>query len=135
MRPVHRRIPRVGVVLLVASACGAAKGPNDLVVADPAEAVRAARKMIDEQRADSTKHTDWISAEALPPSLRVPGLHHASVHEDHLDLVIDRNPDIEIGGRIWATPHRPHQDQATKYPDILFYSYNNDFPESPDNIH
>ncbi len=79
MLQIHRLIPSVGVVLVVASAsaCGAFKGPNDLVVADPAEAVKAARRMIDEQRADSTKHTGWLSAENLPPSLRVPGLHHA----------------------------------------------------------
>jgi hypothetical protein len=109
-------------------------GPDDLVVADPAQAVHDARAMIKEQEKDRERHTGWLKPAELPPSLRVPGLNHATVHADHLDLVLARHPDGYAGGRIWAKVHRPHSDRKTKYPDIYFYRYDNDFPEAPDNI-
>lgn len=108
--------------------------PDDLVVVDPVAAVRDARAMIEAQRQDRTRYTGWLMPEELPPSLRVSGLRHATVHNDHLDLVFVRHPDGYAGGRIWAEVHRPHSDQKTKYPDISFYRYDNDVLEAPDNI-
>ncbi|HEV8699806.1 MAG TPA: hypothetical protein VGV60_00880 [Candidatus Polarisedimenticolia bacterium] len=59
---------------------------------------------------------------------------YAYVHPDHLDLILARNPDWNVGGRIWAKDHRPHEDKATRYPEICFFDYNNDTPEGPGNI-
>ena len=123
----------IAIVILFAG-CGAFTGPDDVIVSNPQEAVREARTMIDEQRADPSKYSGWLYEKDLLPSLRVPGLHHASVHTDHLDLVLARNPDWEIGARIGAKDHRPHKDKPTRYPDIYFYDYSNDEPESPENI-
>ncbi len=127
----------VGVVLLACitlNGCGAFTNIDDLVVANPAAAVQAARKMIDEQSSDPERHKGWLNEDQLPESLRVPGLHHASVHGDHVDLVLARNPDWQVGGRIWAKQHREHQDRPTKYAEIFFFSYTNDSPQTPSNI-
>jgi hypothetical protein len=113
---------------------GAFTRPGDLVVDRPAEAVAAARAMIAEQRQDPEKHAGFLYAAALPAPLRVKGLRYAHVHRDHVDLVLARNPDVEVGGRIWAADHRPHEDEATRYADIHFFRYTNDAPERPDNI-
>src|SRR5688572_21672870 len=113
---------------------GAFTRPEDLVVERPAEAVAAARAMIEEQRKDPEKHTGLLWPGAIPEPLRVKGLRYAHVHRDHVDLVIARNPDFDIGGRIWAVEHRPHADTATRYADIYFFNYSNDMPERPDNI-
>jgi len=107
---------------------------TDLVIADPEAAVRDARALIDDRRRDPGKYQSWVASADIPASLRVPGLHHFNVHDDHVDLVLARNPDWSIGGRIWAIEHRPHNDEATQYPEVFFYAYTNDAPESPDNI-
>jgi len=140
MTGMGRSTLRLGMALVaflgcsLSSGCGAFTGPGDLVVANPAEAVQDARRMIAEQQADPEKHKGWLTDAQLPASLRVRGLRFASVHGDHLDLVLARNPDFKIGGRIWATVHRKHQDLPTKYAEIFFYDYNNDLPETPTNI-
>ena len=123
----------VGAFIL--GGCGASTGPDDLIIANPHEAVRAARAMIEERRADSSKYSEMLFAKDLPPTLQVPGLRYAYVHRDHVDLVLARNPDWDVGGRIWAQDHRPHEDRPTRYPEIYFYDYTNDSPESPANIH
>ena len=132
MSVILRSIPVAGVLLL--SACGAMTNQNDLEVADLAGAVVEARRLIAAQQADPTKYANWLNSPDLPPALRVPGLHHASVHRDHVDLVLARNPDWEVGGRIWAEEHRPHRDEATRYPNIWFYDYTNDAEEDAGNI-
>lgn len=113
---------------------GAFTGPEDLVVDRPGEAVAAARAMIEEQRKDPERHRGFLWPAALPEPLRIKALRYAHVHRDHVDLVLARNPDIELGGRIWAADHRPHADEATRYADIHFFRYTNDAPETPDNI-
>jgi hypothetical protein len=137
----ERSMARLHVATIVAilgvstvSGCGAFTGPGDLVVEKPGEAVLAARQMLAEQQSDPTRHKGWLKEAELPPSLRIPGLHHASVHGDHIDLVLARNPDYQVGGRIWAKAHREHQDRPTEYPEIFFFSYTNDSPESAANI-
>ena len=120
------------------SACDMLRGaftrPADLVVDDPAGAVAAARAMIEEKRRDPTRYEGFLYAGSLPAPLRVKGLRYAHVHRDHVDLILARNPDIELGGRIWAADHRPHADEATRYADIHFFRYTNDAPERPDNV-
>jgi hypothetical protein len=113
---------------------GASTGPEDVVVANPAEAVAAARAIIEEQRKDPAKYPPLVWPGMLPAPLRIQGLKYALVHADHVDLVLARNPDWDIGGRIWAREHRPHNDTPTAYPDIHFFQHTNDLPESPDNI-
>jgi hypothetical protein len=113
---------------------GAFTRPEDLVVDRPAEAVAAARVMIEEQRKDPERHRGFLWPAALPEPLRVQGLRYAHVHRDHVDLVLARNPDVELGARIWAADHRPHADEATRYGDIHFFRYSNDALERPDNI-
>jgi len=127
-------LPGVALSIGVAACGGPFTRAGDLVVADAAGAVEAARGLVDEARANPDEPHVFLQPERLPASLRVPRLRYAHVHEDHVDLVLARNPDFEIGGRIWSRVHRPHRDQATKYPDIHFYTYDNDEPESPDNI-
>jgi hypothetical protein len=51
-----------------------------------------------------------------------------------VDLVLARNPDWQIGGRISAVEHRPHPDEPTSYDGIFFYDSTIDLPESPENI-
>jgi hypothetical protein len=113
---------------------GAFTSPGDIRVAQPDIAVRDARALV----ADRTKHPDqygpYMEPESLPPSLRIPNLRYAKVHEDHVDLVVARNPDWSAGARIWGVRHRVHHDQATRYPDIFFFRYTHELPESPDNI-
>ena len=71
----------------------------------------------------------------LPVSLQLPHLRYAKVFPDHVDLVIQRDPDDEEGFRVWsATSHRVHRDRPTRYRDVFTYHYNNDIAESPHNI-
>jgi hypothetical protein len=107
---------------------GAFTSADDIHVADPARAVRDARTLIGDGKAVVR------APESLPASLRIPGLRFALVHQDHVDLVLARNPDWMIGARIWSEHHRPHRDEPTKYRDIYFYRYNNDYDLSEDNI-
>jgi hypothetical protein len=133
-----RRVLAIATAGFGIAACemfrGAFTRPEDLVVDNPAEAVAAARAMVEEQRRDPAKYPSFVYAGMLPAALRIKGLKYAHVHADHLDLVLARNPDWNIGGRIWATEHRPHQDTPTAYPGIHFFQHTNDAPESPDNI-
>ena len=133
-----RRARMMAATVLALAGCemfhGAFTSPEDLVVDRPAEAVAAARAMIEEQRRDTAKHAGFLYRDALPEPLRIKGLRYAHVHRDHVDLVLARNPDFNIGGRIWAADHRLHQDTATRYADIFFFRYTNDAPESPDNV-
>ncbi|HEX9886930.1 MAG TPA: hypothetical protein VGA70_10600 [Longimicrobiales bacterium] len=116
--------------------CDAASGPGDVVLSDPGRAVADARRMIVEARADSTRHRGWIEPAALPLSLRIPRLDFAMVHADHVDLVLARNPDWTVGARIWSLDaRREHADAPTAYPDVYFFDFTNDAPESPANIH
>ena len=102
---------------------------SDIRVAQPELAVRSARALI-------ARHTGepLIRVESLPPSLRIPKLRYATIHQDHIDLVLARNPDWSIGARIWSEHHRPHRDEATKYRDIWFYDHTNDVAPSPENL-
>jgi len=114
--------------------CDARAKPENLVVADPASAVAEARKLIAARRSQADPSGPFVQPASLPASLQVPGLRYAHVHEDHVDLVLARNPDCEVGGRIWAQSHRRHEDERTRYAEIYFYGYCNDFAEAPDNI-
>lgn len=109
---------------------GAFTDADDIVVAEPAAAVRDARALM----AQHAQYRDQVSPEQLPPSLRIRNLRWAHVHEDRVCLIIARNPDVSIGARIWSERPRPHHDQRTRYPDIHFYRYTNDAPVSIDNI-
>ena len=133
-----RRVRMMAATVLALAGCemfhGAFTRPEDLVVDRPADAVAAARAMIAEQRRDTAKHVGFLYPDALPEPLHIKGLRYAHVHRDHVDLVLARNPDVEIGGRIWAADHRPHADEVTRYADIHFFRYSNDAPERPDNI-
>lgn len=128
----------VGLLFYVAAVTFGCGGPftseRDLVVENPSAAVRDARAMIEERGRNPAKYEVWVAPEDAPRSLQVPKLLHLNVHEDHVDLVLARNPDWNVGGRIWAEVHRPHNDHVTRYPDIFFYDYTNDAPETPDNI-
>jgi hypothetical protein len=143
-RAFDRMLPKIGctvllvllvlvVLVLVAyvrlALLPARTGPDDVAIADPTAAVRDARALI----ANPSAHADWLTPEQLPPSLRLPHLHHANVHDDHVDLILGRNPDVSIGARIWATQHRPHHDRPLRYRDVWFYRYDNDVAVSVDN--
>lgn len=119
--------------LCVAVACsGPFTDADDIVVNNPTQAVLDARELIAAKQRDPKKFV--ARPRELPSSLQIPKLRHANIHADHVDLVLARNPDWNIGARIWAKEHRAHRDSKTKYRDIFFYSYTNDAPETPDNI-
>ncbi len=109
--------------------------PDDIKITDPARAVADARRLIAEQKANPDADRMLREPYELPESLRLPGLRYALVHEDHVDLVLARNPDWNIGARIWsADARRTHSDQPTQYPEVFFFTYTNDAEESPENI-
>jgi len=111
------------------------KGPDDIVVANPAQMIADARRMINEKTNDPKAHKGWLYPATLSPSLKLPGLVYAEVFPDHMNFVVARNPDWQTGARVWGTNSvRQHADKKTRYPDIYFFSYTNDRPESPDNI-
>jgi len=114
---------------------GASTGPTDVRIADPLHAVADARRLIAEQRAHPDRDRVLRQPAELPESLRLPGLKYSFVHEDHLDLVLARNPDWNVGARIWsADAKRGHADQPTNYPQVFFYRYTDDAEESAENI-
>ena len=124
-------LPAVALIL----GCGAMTGPGDVIVSDPIQAVADARRMIEEKKSNPEIHKGWIYPNALPESLRFQGVCYAQVFEDHMNIVLARNPDWQIGARIWATASvRKHEDKKTKYEEIFFFDYTNDLQESPDNI-
>jgi hypothetical protein len=125
--------------LLALVACGFVAnpflGPKDIKVAHPAQAVRDARELITEYRQNPGQKPPLREPKDLPESLRLPNLRYAIIRDDHLNLVLSRDPDVNLGARIWsADSKREHHDRPTSYPDIFFYSYNNDYAETPDNI-
>ena len=128
-----------GVILLAATGCGMFDGifagPGDVKVEDPGRAVADARRLITEQRGNPERDRTVFEPGEMPESLRLPGLKYSFVHEDHVDLILARNPDWNIGARIWsADARRKHADQPTKYPEVFFYRYTNDAEESENNI-
>lgn len=141
-RTFDRLLPKVFLALVIFVVAGgitlytwqaivpAFTNAGDVHVTDPVAAVRDARALI----AVPSAHREWIMPDELPPTLRLPHLHHANVHDDHVDLILARNPDASIGARIWAERHRPHHDQPTRYRDIWFYGYTNDLPVGESNI-
>ena len=91
--------------------------------------------MIMEKRINPQKYEQWLTNNELPESLNIPHLHHVSVYDDHVSIVMARNPDWIIGARIWSLDStKKHADQPTKYPGIYYFQYTNDLPESPTNI-
>jgi hypothetical protein len=113
--------------------CGVTS-PGDIEIAHPAVAVREARALIVDRRRHPNKYGAFSEPASLPEALRIANLRYAKVHGDHVDLVIVRNPDWSAGARIWSERHRPHRDRPTKYPDVYFFRYTHELPESPDNI-
>jgi hypothetical protein len=108
-----------------------------LIFKNSEAAVSDARTIIKTIGSKSIEENDWylIKPKDLPESLRIPRLRYALAFKDHLSLVASRNPDWEIGARIWTESiSRPHKDAPTKYKDIYFYKYCNDYNESPKNI-
>ena len=133
-----------GIVLVSIIACGVLcscgfvkpilLGPRDVVVANPSGAVSDARRLINEQ-ANSPNRPPLFEPQELPESLRLPGLLYAMVHGDHVDLILGHNPDLTAGARIWSPDSkRIHRDRPTKYPEIFFYQYDNDYEKTPDNL-
>lgn len=130
----RRRLPYFSALLLLLGGCGAFTRPGDVVVAHPAAAIADAQRLIAEKQRDQ-KYRDYIKPAVLPRSLQLPGLIYAQVYDDHLNLILARQPDWKIGARIWAKEStRPNHDRPTKYPGIMFFRYTNDAPDAADNI-
>lgn len=124
------------ILLTILRACGPLTNANDIIVANPKQAVIDARKLITahQNNPDDLELTHFKPQE-LPESLQIPDLMFCRIVKDHLELILARNPDNSIGARIWSQDSKTqHKDQPTKYPEIYFFSYNNDTPESPENI-
>jgi hypothetical protein len=133
----------VALCVVAASTCGVAfwpmlrvafTSPRDIKVADSAVAVRDARALIEDRAKHPEKYGPFTKPESLPESLRIADLLYAKVHDDHIDLVVARNPDWSVGARIWSVQHRPHRDRATRYAGVYFFRYTHELPESPENI-
>jgi hypothetical protein len=128
--------------------------PESVKLNNPEQTVKDARQVIEQYRAkiinqfgENTKDTNSFfeadkkggkyheHVENLPESLKIEGLRYALVCYDHIDLVFSRNPDFELGLRIWSSDAKqPHEDQPTKYTEIYSGYYNNDSPISASNI-
>jgi len=120
---------------LLACGCGKKLEPEDIVFAQPEQAVAEARKMIAEKRANPGLYADWIEPRALHECLRIPNLVCAAVYDDHVNLLIKKIPDWWVGARIWSVDSTlKHADAKTRYADIFFFTYSNDFPDSPANM-
>ena len=113
---------------------GAFTRPSDIRVAQPENAVRDARMLIEKKRRHPAAFEDFSEPSELPATLRISRLRYARVHVDHIDLVVARNPDVSKGARIWAVQHRSHHDKPTRYANIWFFRYSNDAPVSSENI-
>lgn len=113
---------------------GAFTSPRDILIANPDAAVRDARALIQNRVEHPEKYDLLTNPESLPQSLHIPHLRYAKVHQDHVDLVVARNPDWSVGARIWSVQHRPHRDRTTRYPGVHFFRYTHELPESPLNI-
>ena len=123
------------VTSLAVMGCGRKLGPEDIVFQNPAQAVIDARQLIHDKQANPKLYANWIYSKDLPKSLQIPDLNCAVVHEDHVDLLITRIPDWWVGARIWSpSSTQKHLDKKTKYTDIYFFTYSNDFPDSPENL-
>ena len=128
-------ISLLAIAILITSACGKKQGPTDIVFQDPGQAIEDARQIIVEKLKNPELYKDWVPPEDLPASLRIAGLKCAVVHNDHVDLPIMRIPDWAVGARIWSkNAAREHADKQTAYPEIFFFTYSNDFSDSPENI-
>jgi len=113
---------------------GAFTSPRDIRLENPARAVRDARALIEDRAKHRDRYGPYTEPESLPESLRISHLLYAKVHDDHVDLVIARNPDWSTGARIWSARSRPHRDEVTRYPDVYFFRYTHELPETPENI-
>ena len=145
MNPVVKRIGGLaGCLLLVlvalgliySCATGAFVRARHVELAFPGQAVADARTlMVDFQRTRKAgQETKWLRADELPESLKIPRLRLAAIFTNHLNVVMGRNPDWSVGARIWLDRPPPHTgDQPTRYPDVYFYEYCNDFPASVSN--
>ena len=122
------------MVVLYPATKGVFTDAEDVEVREPGQAVRDARALIADRNAHPEKYGPATEPQALPPSLQLPKLRYALIHDDHVDLVFYRNPDASKGARIWSTRHRPHRNQPTRYPEIWFYRFDHDAPQSIDNI-
>lgn len=131
------KLATVAVMAFMLSGCsllGIFIRPSQIRVADPDRAVKDARTLIEEHRRNHDR-LPFYEPHELPESLKIRRLYAAWVFDDHLDLVLYSDPDVRIGARIWSLDSkRQHRDQPTKYPEIFFFFYDNDYPESPDNI-
>jgi hypothetical protein len=107
---------------------------RDIRIAQPDLAVRDARALVEDRVRHPERYGPFTEPESLPSSLRIANLRYAKVHDDHVDLVVARNPDVSVGARIWSVGHRPHHDRPTRYRDVYFFRYTNDAPVSIDNI-
>ena len=120
---------------LTASGCGKKTGPADIVFQNPSQAVIDARQLIQDKKEYPKLYTDWLYQKDIPKSLLCDNFKCAVVHDDHVNILITKIPDWWVGARIWSTNStRTHSDKNTSYPDIYFFTYSNDFPDSPDNI-
>lgn len=122
--------------LLYGYLTGAFNKASDVRLSDPEQAVIDARRIIQDyqlnKRADEIGRP--IAREELPPSLQIDRLRKGIVFTNHLNLQMGRNPDWSIGARIWAEDATvPSADKPTKYSNVYFYAYCNDYPISPDN--
>ena len=124
-----------GILLSALIGCGAGTGPKDIKLSDAEKTVADARKMMAEKKENPKLYDGWIYAANLPESLRIPKLCYAQIFEDHVNLVLARNPDWQMGARIWAENSKTvHKDKPTSYPNVFFFQYTNDLPDSPDNL-
>jgi len=120
---------------LLMSGCGKGPGPSDIIFANPEQALVDARNMIAAKQRNPELYSDWLYPKDLPESLRIPDLKCVIVQDDHVNLLVRRIPDWWVGARIWSLDSkRKHEDAKTQYKDIYFFTYSNDFPDSPTNI-
>ena len=124
------------------SGCKSLLFPRNVEIENPSQAVTDARNLIKEfkenpQSQATAKNTRFgclpLDKKDLPASLQLD-IKYAFVCDDHVSLVFHRNPDNDLGLRIWSVDANDKgSDKPTKWADIYEYSFNSDVQLSRDN--
>src|SRR5689334_18052680 len=109
------------------SGCGMLLFPWNVKIENPSQVVIDARRLIKEFRENPQKQSKADTTlygclpyerEDLPASLQME-IYYAFVCQDHVSLIFYRNPDADLGLRIWSEDAKNKgSDELTKWKDI-----------------
>lgn len=133
----------VPLLLLLSTSCASLLFPRNVTLENPEQVVRNARLLIKdfnempdaERKSKMTRHgCHFYEKSELPASLQLD-LRHAFVCEDRVSLVFHRNPDADLGLRIWrADVADKGSDKPSQWNEIYTYYFNNDSEVAIENL-